>query len=308
MQALTKKYEEVCRSIIRPFREEYETAALGASFFELGEKAFKRADLTLTARGGRIQCSFYHQQVPTQLPCVVYLHTSTGSRLEAMPILAVLLPSNINVFTFDCAGSGISDGEFVSLGWFEREDLGTVVSYIRQNELATCIGLWGRGMGAVTALLYADRDPCIGGMVLDSPFVSLKQLAEEEVEKRCSLPGLVKSVAQQAVRKEILRTAKFDINDLNVLEHVMRTFVPAVFCRGKSDQFVEKHHLEEIFEAYFGEKKMVEVEGHHTSHRPGFFLDSVAIFFYNALRCEEIQVAAAVVDRNEASDDSYEIL
>lgn len=34
-------------------------------------------------------------------------------------------------------------------------------------------------MGAVTALMHADRDPSIAGLVLDSPFTSLRTLAEE---------------------------------------------------------------------------------------------------------------------------------
>lgn len=34
-------------------------------------------------------------------------------------------------------------------------------------------------MGAVTALMHADRDPSIAALVLDSPFTSLKTLAEE---------------------------------------------------------------------------------------------------------------------------------
>lgn len=31
----------------------------------------------------------------------------------------VLLPSNITVFTLDFSGSGLSDGDYVSLGWHE---------------------------------------------------------------------------------------------------------------------------------------------------------------------------------------------
>ena len=34
-------------------------------------------------------------------------------------------------------------------------------------------------MGAVTALMHADRDPSIGGMVIDSAFTNLRKLAEE---------------------------------------------------------------------------------------------------------------------------------
>jgi len=34
-------------------------------------------------------------------------------------------------------------------------------------------------MGAVTSLMHADRDPSIAGLVLDSPFSSLRSLAED---------------------------------------------------------------------------------------------------------------------------------
>jgi len=34
-------------------------------------------------------------------------------------------------------------------------------------------------MGAITAVMHADRDPSIAAMILDSPFSSLKKVAEE---------------------------------------------------------------------------------------------------------------------------------
>ncbi len=40
-------------------------------------------------------------------------------------------------------------------------------------------GLWGRSMGAITAVMHADRDPSIAGMILDSPFSTLRSVAEE---------------------------------------------------------------------------------------------------------------------------------
>jgi alpha-beta hydrolase superfamily lysophospholipase len=242
------------------------------------------------------------------LPCVIYLHTHNSSRLEAREILPVLLPSNINVFTFDFSGSGLSEGEFVTLGWNEKEDLKTVIEFIRNEEKATCIGLWGRGMGAVTSLLYADQDPCIGGIVLDSPFLSLKMLAEEELEKRSSLPGFIKSSAFAFVRKTILAKAKFDVNDINTLEHVMHTFVPAIFSRASEDECISEHHLQDLYSAYLGEKKLVKFSGNHNSRRPNYFLDSVAIFFYNCLQCESISIPAGLTENKENSDDSYEIL
>jgi alpha/beta superfamily hydrolase len=88
-----------------------------------------------------------------------------------------LLESEMNVLLFDCAGSGVSEGEYVSLGVRESEDLEAVVAYLAERRQANNICLWGRSMGAVTALLYASRNKKqIKCCVYDSPFRSLKKL------------------------------------------------------------------------------------------------------------------------------------
>ena len=44
------------------------------------------------------------------------------------------------VFAFDFAGAGQSEGEYLSLGYFEKDDLATVVDYLKENERVTRIG------------------------------------------------------------------------------------------------------------------------------------------------------------------------
>lgn len=55
-------------------------------------------------------------------------------------ILYALLPSNINVFAFDFAGCGQSDGAYISLGYHETGDIATVVEYLRGTGAASLIG------------------------------------------------------------------------------------------------------------------------------------------------------------------------
>ena len=85
-----------------------------------------------------------------------------------------LCPENMTVFSLDFAGSGQSDGEYISLGWYEREDVLTVTDYLRGLGTVSTIALWGRSMGAATTILHADRDHSIAGIVVDSSFASLK--------------------------------------------------------------------------------------------------------------------------------------
>ena len=137
------------------------------------------------------------------MPCVIYMHGNSSCRLEALDAVPYLLPQNITVFCFDFAGCGKSDGEYISLGYHEKEDLNCVVEHLRKSGKVSLIGLWGRSMGAATALLHGHRDPSIAAMVLDSPVSSLKELAQEIVYNNSKIPNFLTSMALKMVRSSI---------------------------------------------------------------------------------------------------------
>lgn len=110
---------------------------------------------------------------------MIYMHGNASNRREAFELVQYFLSSNITLFCFDFPGCGNSEGEYISLGWWERDDVQCIVDYLRKNRKISSVGLWGRSMGAVTALLHGDRDPTIAGMVLDSPFSNLRTLIDE---------------------------------------------------------------------------------------------------------------------------------
>jgi pimeloyl-ACP methyl ester carboxylesterase len=61
-------------------------------------------------------------------------------------------------------------GEFITLGINEADDLEAVIAYLRRDMRVSKVALWGRSMGAATAVLYAQRDPSVAALVLDSSF------------------------------------------------------------------------------------------------------------------------------------------
>ena len=94
------------------------------------------------------------------------MHGNSSARLEGIPQLTTVLSIGATLLSFDFSGSGLSDGEYVSLGAYEKDDLKTVIDYLREEGLTSSIALWGRRMGAATALLHGERDPSIAGMVI----------------------------------------------------------------------------------------------------------------------------------------------
>ena len=292
-KVLGDKYDNLWRYVIRPERDDYSLNELGPTHFKHNNKMFKRTDLTITnKRNLKLCCSFWEpeERKYPKLPCVIYLHGNSSSRTEIFPELYYLLSSDITVFAFDFSGCGKSEGEYISLGWYERDDVECVVDYLRGTNKVATIGLWGRSMGAVTAIMYGDRDPSIAGMVLDSPFCSLKVLTEEMAkEKASSIPNFILNKGVSMIRETIKEKAKFDINDIEPKVYAERCFIPALFCHALNDTFVNVHHSKDLYNVYAGEKNITFVEGEHNSARPNFFLDSVAIFFYNSLHVENLK-------------------
>ena len=229
LQMAKSGYNELVNAIIRPPRSSYSDSSLGPKEFYFCGRRFQRTDLRLpTTRGGEegekleIECSHWRPNDPAageRHPCVIYMHGNSSGRVEVVPQLSYLLSLGVSVFSFDFAGSGRSDGEYVSLGYFEREDLCAVVSHLRSAGKVSSIALWGRSMGAATALMHGDRDPSIACMVLDSPFADLTQIAEEMVERGkeqgINIPSFVVSIAIRMIRSSVKKRAGFDIKRLS---------------------------------------------------------------------------------------------
>ena len=143
-----------------------------------------------------------------------------------------------------------------------------IIDHLRANRRVSSIALHGRSMGAVTALLHADRDPSIAGIVLDSPFSDLPALVNELVYKYAKLPSFLVSPVLKLVANSIESRAKFDIYKLSPIKHVQDSFIPALFATSNGDDFILPHHSEKLHAAYKGDKNMIRFEGDHNSPRP----------------------------------------
>ncbi|KAI5349679.1 PREDICTED: alpha/beta-Hydrolases superfamily [Prunus dulcis] len=294
--------EQLVNFIIRPPRAEYDPKNdLLDEEFILKGKWYQRKDVEVkNSRSDVLKCSHYMPIVSPEekpLPCVIYCHGNSGCRADASEAAIILLPSNITVFTLDFSGSGLSGGEHVTLGWNEKDDLRTVVDYLRADGNVSLIGLWGRSMGAVTSLLYGAEDPSIAGMVLDSPFSDLVDLMMELVDTyKIRLPKFTVKFAIQYMRRAIQKKAKFDITNLNTIKVANSCFVPSLFGHAIDDDFIQPHHSDRIFEAYMGDKNIIKFEGDHNSPRPQFYFDSINIFFHNVLQPPEDEVGGTFFD------------
>ena len=298
-------YDDLWKAIIRPNRDTYTHNELGPYKFELKEKCYKRTDFELiNKRSQKLMCSFWEpfdeERTKPRLPCVIYLHGNSSSRVEAYPEVQYLLQRNITVFAFDFCGCGKSEGEYISLGYYEKKDVHCVIEYLLKSKKVSKIGLWGRSMGAVTAIMYANEHPAlIDAMVLDSGFYSLKQLIHELIESKVNLPNFIYEKVLNMVKETIKEKANFDLDIIEPYIYAKNCLVPAFFCHGSDDKFVFPHHCVDLFNDYKSKDKFCEiVKGSHNSARPKTLRIKLCDFLEKYLKDDDLQSSRTINNSN----------
>ncbi len=285
-------YETLWKFIIRPPRDKYPLNYLGPQQFKYNSKIYIRRDFELISHQGFKMKSSLIEPLPTyrpskKMPVVIYLHGNASSRLEGLNTLNILLPHNINLFIVDLPGCGYSEGEYISLGYYESYDVGIIVDFLENLPSVSNIGIWGRSMGASTGLIYAHRDKRIKALCLDSPFVNFCRLARELTKQYISLPDFLINGVLKIIGNTIEDKIGIDIFKLNPIEEAENTFQPALFIHAINDKLINVQHAMDIFNIYGGEKslKCSEVGGHN-SKRPKRLTQEIGNFFEKYLNNE----------------------
>ena len=282
-------YETLWKYIIRPERTIYKKRDLGNPSFSLKGKNYVRKDYNLiSSEGYLMKCSFFEPEPfyrPKRvMPVVLYLHGNSSSRLEGISNLKEILKLDINFFVVDFPGCGLSEGEYISLGYHESRDVRIIINFLEKIPGVGVIGLWGRSMGAATTILYAHKDERVKAIVMDSPFADFNILAKDLVLQQIKLPNFLIDGALKIVRSTIKKKNGLDIEKLKPIDSAPKTKQPAIFIHAKSDELINNNHSDMLYDAYGGKiKKLLKCVGNHNTKRSNKIIREIGEFFYNYL-------------------------
>ena len=182
------------------------------------------------------------------------------------PYLPELISQGFSVCAFDFSGCGLSEGEYITLGYKEKNDIEAVLDYLNSLQRYQSFFLWGRSMGAVTALFYISntKQNLIKGMILDSSFISLRRMVLEYVNHLTNLPEILIypliPLINRLIREKIgLEFSDFEMKEqMNYLECNTRQEIPSVlFLASKNDNVVKSGHSEDLLQIYPGKNKTI---------------------------------------------------
>jgi fermentation-respiration switch protein FrsA (DUF1100 family) len=122
---------------------------------------------------------------------VVVLHGYRCDRREVLPHADMLYGAGFTVLMFDFRNRGESGGDFVSLGFFERDDAQAAIDYLKSRaDVGTDgIGLLGISQGAATAILTAAASDDVDAVVAEASFRSLDSAIAQSFTHFIGLPA-----------------------------------------------------------------------------------------------------------------------
>lgn len=262
-------FQKGAKLIIRPPRSTYDLTKLPLIAEVPNFGVIQRTSLPFSNnRGQTMYGSLYKAPNPIVDACIIYLHGNASNQLEGRFLVSLFCPIGISVFCFDFAGCGCSDGKYISLGYYENQDLDVVIDMLETQFGFHQFLLWGRSMGASVSILALERSEKIKAAVVDSPYISIKSLIKQLGRAR-KVPDWFIKTSTENVRKKILEKASFDIYEVSPLEKVSNITKPILFIHGIDDDFVIKRNSEILYDRCNSEYKEIQlVPGEHDTNRP----------------------------------------
>eukprot|EP00602_Paraphysomonas_sp_CaronLab_P002859 CAMPEP_0185029052 /NCGR_PEP_ID=MMETSP1103-20130426/15135_1 /TAXON_ID=36769 /ORGANISM="Paraphysomonas bandaiensis, Strain Caron Lab Isolate" /LENGTH=306 /DNA_ID=CAMNT_0027563665 /DNA_START=70 /DNA_END=991 /DNA_ORIENTATION=+ len=192
-----------------------------------------------------LQCAAWMHDVNSKL-CVLYLHTNTRALVDAKEVLPFCNELGANLIAFDLPGCGKSGGH---LSFSMVKDLSAVVDYIMERYEYNEVIIWARGMSTAIAIEYCSKlnlPKYIKFVVLDSPFISVKQMVKDATQSVTAygvhIPQRALLLCASVIRKTLRSRLGSDPYAVVPMDFVPGLKIPGHVLSALEDDYMPPHH------------------------------------------------------------------
>ena len=184
---------------------------------------------------------------------VILFHGYGGNKSSMLEKAIIFLALGYNTLLVDFMGSGGSEGNQTTVGFYEAEEVKTCVDYLN-NKGEKNIILFGTSMGAV-AIMKAERDYKLNAqsIIIECPFGRMLQT----VEARFKLMGIPSFPMANLLVFWGGFQNKFDAFSHNPTTYAKKITCPTLLIYGAQDPKVSKNEIEKIYKKLKGKKQLV---------------------------------------------------
>ena len=200
--------------------------------YEVEEKGLDRAvteipfeQMYRTSRFGyELAARFYTSENSSKT--VVCLHGHNSCFASQLKYLPIFLSLGYNVFIPDHRRSGLSGGDTVTFGAYEKHDVLDWISELRARRPGDSIALFGESMGAATAIMTAAEIPDAVFLIDYCGYANFEGLLTRYTDNK-----YIRKAVMPSIRLVCERCFGFDVNECDALEAITIAYFPRQHTR-----------------------------------------------------------------------------
>lgn len=153
-----------------------------------------------------------------------------------------------NVLLPDLRASGESEGNYVGMGWLEKDDAKIWIDWIIERQPSANIIVHGVSMGAATTMMLSgdETKENVKMFIEDCGYTSAWDIFANEAKLRFNLPSFpLLNVSSALARVK----AGYSFSEADALKQVGKSTKPMLFIHGMKDDFVPFYMLDELYNA-----------------------------------------------------------
>jgi len=244
--------------ILRPARRPLSPQSISEADYAFRSVGATREDFWVRASDGAVLRGWIGRPSTSSGDWVLLFHGISDNRGGMISYATFLLRAGYGVTLMDSRAQGESDGGLATYGWKERYDVRVILDALEVREHPRHIFLLGESMGAAIALQAASVDARIDGVVAESPFSNLREVAYDYAGLHWS-PWLGETLFRPAVffaLRAVERDGDFRAEEVSPEAAVAVRAFPILLICGEADRTVPCRHAWRIFDAAAGPKQL----------------------------------------------------
>jgi len=208
-------------------------------------------DVAFTGQGGIALRGWRFRTTGERRGLLVYLHGIGDNRAGGIGLAKRFGPKGWDVLAYDGRAQGASEGNACTYGVLEKDDLSKALDALKADRVV----LFGGSLGAAVALQAAPLDARIAGVIAESPFSSLAEVARDRA------PWFATDAEVASALTIAGQKGGFEVDDASPVVSAPRIRVPVLLIHGERDRDTRPEHSRRIEAALTGPKRLLIVPG-----------------------------------------------
>lgn len=197
----------------------------------------------------------------------IVVHGYTCEGLQMSPYAENFYNAGFNVIVPDLRSHGLSEGNYIGMGWKDRLDIISWINYIINKNSNSKIVLLGVSMGAATVSMTSGEElpSNVKAIIADCGYTCVFDQFAYQLKRLFSLPKFpiinVSSLVTQI-------KAGYSFKKASAINQVRKSKTPMLYIHGDIDDFVPSYMIDELYNATSSPKEKLIIKGakHAVSH------------------------------------------